>query len=126
DAGLAPPAGASAAPSEGFGAPPPGGAPGAAGPPGMEGSANSTLVQYLQANRAGYKFLVAVPSSQSADAIILATGEPVMALGGFSGSDPILTVAQLQQDIANGTVRYFQIGRMVGPGGGSDLTAWII
>jgi hypothetical protein len=50
-----------------------------------------------------------------------------MALGGFSGSDPILTTDQLAALVANGTVRYFLInGTGGGPGGGqSELTTWI-
>ena len=36
-------------------------------------------VNYLEANRGGTKFLVAVSSSQQADSIIIQTGEPVMA-----------------------------------------------
>src|SRR5436305_1140040 len=49
-------------------------------------SANSALFRYLEANQGTAKFLVAVPSSNAADGIILATNKPVMALGGFSGS----------------------------------------
>ena len=73
---------------------------------------------YLEANRGTTKFLVAVPSSQSADSIIIATGEPVMAMGGFTGSDPILTADSVAQLVKDGTVRYFLLGGG-GPGGGS-------
>src|SRR5260370_36499222 len=45
-----------------------------------------------------------------ADGIILATNKPVMSLGGFSGSDPILTTGQLQTLIHQGTIRYFLLG----------------
>ncbi len=65
------------------------------------------LLSYLETNQGSAKYLVATPSSMSADGIILATNKPVMAMGGFSGSDPILTTSQLQSLIANGTVRYF-------------------
>ncbi len=68
---------------------------------------NTKLISYLVANQGNAKFLVAVPSSMSADSIILATNKPVMAMGGFSGSDPILTTSQLATLISNGTVRYF-------------------
>jgi 4-amino-4-deoxy-L-arabinose transferase-like glycosyltransferase len=37
----------------------------------------------------------------------MASGEPVMALGGFSGGDRILTPAQLQARVAAGEVRFF-------------------
>jgi 4-amino-4-deoxy-L-arabinose transferase-like glycosyltransferase len=66
------------------------------------------LIRYLEANQGNTKFLVAVPSSQGiADQIILETNKPVMSLGGFSGSDPILTTNQLASLVANGTVRFF-------------------
>ena len=73
-------------------------------------SADPALIRYLEDNQGGAKFLVAVPSSMSADSIILATNKPVMAMGGFSGSDPILTTNQLSALISNGTVRFFLLG----------------
>jgi 4-amino-4-deoxy-L-arabinose transferase-like glycosyltransferase len=103
---------------------------------GENANSNSILVRYLEANQGNTKFLVAVPSSMSADAIILATNKPVMALGGFSGSDPILTTAQLATLTTNGTVRFFlmnaprtgQQGGRNGFGGfgqQSALTTWV-
>jgi 4-amino-4-deoxy-L-arabinose transferase-like glycosyltransferase len=71
--------------------------------------ANTALISYLKANQGKTKFLVATPSSTSADAIILSTNEPVMAMGGFGGSDPILTTSSLKSLVANGTVRFFLI-----------------
>ena len=107
---------------QGFpGGPPNGGAPG-----GMEGQADNALIAYLEANRGGAKYLVAVPNSMSADAIILATGEPVMAMGGFTGSDPILTNAGVTQLVKDGAVRYFLLGGSGGPGGGQvSATQWV-
>jgi 4-amino-4-deoxy-L-arabinose transferase-like glycosyltransferase len=70
-------------------------------------SADITLISYLEAHQGNTMFLVATPSSMTADEIILATNKPVMALGGFSGGDPILTTSQLQTLIHQGTVRYF-------------------
>ena len=96
--------------------------------PGGNGSVNSTLINYLEAHRNGAKYLLAVASSNEADSIILATNQPVMALGGFSGSDPILTTTQLAALVKNGTVRFFLINGSGGggPGGGqSSLTSWI-
>jgi len=70
-------------------------------------SVNTTLVSYLEANQGKATFLVATPSSMTADEIILTTNKPVMALGGFSGGDPILTTSQLASLVKNGTVRFF-------------------
>ena len=105
-----------------------------AGPSGQTGSGfggnssvNTKLITYLETHRNGATYLLAVASSNEADAIILATNQPVMALGGFSGSDPILTTSQLATLVKNGTVRYFLLnGGGGGPGGGqSSLTSWV-
>ena len=97
-------------------------------------TADTMLIHYLEANQGTTKFLVAVPSSQGiADEIILATNKPVMSLGGFSGSDPILTTSQLASLVANGTVRFFLLNssgggaRPAGIGGGQQgaLTTWV-
>lgn len=92
------------------------------------GTVDTALIRYLEAHRDGAKYLVAVVSSNEADSIILETNQPVMALGGFSGSDPILTADQLAALVKSGTVRFFLLngsGRG-GPGGGqSALTTWI-
>ncbi len=93
---------------------------------------NTTLISYLEAHQGSAKYLVAVPSAQEASSIILATNKPVMALGGFTGSDPILTTTSLAALVANGTVHYFLVdgggggGFGGGAGGGqSSLISWI-
>ena len=57
---------------------------------------------------------MAVSSAGSAEPIIIGTGEPVMALGGFSGSDPIVTDAGLGDLVRSGRIRFFLVS---GPGG---------
>ena len=93
---------------------------------------DTALISYLEAHQGSTKYLVAVSSANQASSIILATNKPVMALGGFSGSDPILTTSQLAALVANNTVRYFLLGggRFGGGGGGpgggqSSLTSWV-
>jgi 4-amino-4-deoxy-L-arabinose transferase-like glycosyltransferase len=75
---------------------------------------NMSLIRYLEANQGNATYLVATPSSMSADGIILATNKPVMAMGGFSGSDPILTTNQLASLVSQGTVRFFLLGSFGG------------
>src|SRR6266705_1747189 len=99
-----------------------------AGGLGGSSTTNTALIRYLQAHRGSAKYLVAVVSSNEADSIILETNQPVMALGGFSGSDPILTTTQLAALVKSGTVRYFLLNGSGGggPGGGqSALITWI-
>jgi 4-amino-4-deoxy-L-arabinose transferase-like glycosyltransferase len=104
-----------AGPSErGFGMP-----GGRGGPPGE--ADNAALIAYLERNRGDATFLVATSSTMEAAPIILATGEPVMAMGGFSGGDPILTVDELASLISEGAVRFFLAGGRGGPGDGNRV-----
>jgi 4-amino-4-deoxy-L-arabinose transferase-like glycosyltransferase len=98
------------------------------GPGGMS-NIDTALIKYLEAHKGNAKYLVAVASSNEADPIILATNQPVIALGGFSGSDPILSTSQLAALVKSGTVSYFLLSGSGsgGPGGGSQsaLITWI-
>lgn len=83
--------------------------------PGARGSGYRTdgtqvdtrLLAFLRTNTRGTRFLLAMPSAMEAAPYILATGKPVMALGGFSGADAILTPTHLAALIHSGAVRYF-------------------
>lgn len=93
------------------------------------GRSNSTtidagLITYLQQNNTGEKYLVATTSSQTATPIILATGSPVIAWGGFKGSDTALTTTQLEAMVTNGELKYVILGGGMGSGS-SDLTTWV-
>ena len=89
----------------------------------------AALIHYLEAHQGTTKYLVAVLSSNEADAIILATNKPVMAMGGFSGSDPILMTSELAALVKSGQVKYFLLSSFGGGGSGggsqSALVTWI-
>ncbi len=68
--------------------------------------ANPALVRYLLAHQGQTRFLVSTLNAPTAAPFILDTGKPVMAIGGYIGSDPILTAAQFQEIVHNGSVRY--------------------
>ncbi len=103
-----------------------GGAP-IGGAVGGQNGADSALTSYLVANRGSATWIVATSGSGSAASIELATGEAVMAMGGFNGSDPAPTLDELKADVASGQLRYVLIdGQGGGPGGGSsDVTSWV-
>jgi len=92
---------------------------------GGDASAGDELIAYLEANRDGAKYLVAATGSQASAPIIIATGEPVVTIGGFGGGDPAPTADELARMVADGDVRHVLVGGMGGRGGSSDLTAWI-
>lgn len=87
-------------------------------------SVNEALLSYLEKNNTGEKYLFAVSSATSAQSYIIKTSKAVMAMGGFSGSDPILTVNKLEELVKNGEVKYFLIGDDKGMQS-SDITNWI-
>ncbi|MFF0576205.1 mannosyltransferase YkcB-related protein [Streptosporangium saharense] len=96
-------------------------------PGGPGGGMSEQMVAYLRKNMGGATWLAAVGSAQSASSVILSTGLPVMAMGGFTGSDPAMTVERLQALVASGELRYvIPGGGRGGPdGGGSEVTAWV-
>ena len=138
---------ASAGPAGGFG--PGGGFPGggergdigrAGGPGGgIFGSTTLTsgqqqLYRYVSAHRDGAGYLLAVSSWSEASAYILATGQEIMPMGGFSGSVPEPTLARVKQLVATGQLRFFLFGGTGGfgaPGRGgaggtaAQVTSWV-
>jgi 4-amino-4-deoxy-L-arabinose transferase-like glycosyltransferase len=72
-------------------------------------AAREKLRAFLQSHRGDARFLVAVASSRLAAPLIVSTGAPVIALGGFSGRDPILTPADLKRLVENRQVRFVLI-----------------
>jgi 4-amino-4-deoxy-L-arabinose transferase-like glycosyltransferase len=73
-------------------------------------TANAALVKYLESNRDGAKYLVAATGSTTAAPIGLASDDPVITMGGFTGADPAPTVAQLQSLVGSGELRYVLVG----------------
>jgi len=104
---------------------------------GMGGLLNAATVTdemkaLLEENASSYTWVAAAVGSQSASGYQLATGDPVMAVGGFNGSDPSPTLAQFQQYVQDGKIHYF-IGGTLGGGGNSSggsnyssqIAAWV-
>ncbi len=94
---------------------------------------NAALNKLLQANAGHYTWAAATVSANSAAGYQLASGEPVMAIGGFNGTDPAPTLAQFEKYVAEGKIHYFIAGgRGGGPGGASgsssdasQITSWV-
>ena len=108
----------------GFGGP---GGPG--GKPGGSSSDNADVQALLKG--VDNRWAAAAIGSMSVSDLELKTGTSLMAIGGFTGSDPSPTLPQFQQYVADGQVRYFlaDSGRG-GPfghrtGSAADITAWV-
>jgi 4-amino-4-deoxy-L-arabinose transferase-like glycosyltransferase len=122
-----------------FGAPPatgPGGGPAGNGGGLLNGSTPTpTLVHYLDAGAAGYRWVLATIGANEAAGYQLSTGKAVMAIGGFNGTDPAPTLAAFEEAVAAHQVHYFVAGG-AGLGGGvpggasttssaSAITQWV-
>ncbi|MFT4218142.1 MAG: glycosyltransferase family 39 protein [Micropruina sp.] len=91
---------------------------------------SSELLAALQANASDYTWVAATTGAQNAASYQLASGYPVMAIGGFNGSDPSPTLAQFQEWVAQGKVHYFiGGGNFGGQNGGSrsasEIANWV-
>ena len=97
--------------------------------------AESTLVSFLLENRHGTTWLAAVNSANESAPIQLSSSQPVMAIGGFNGSDSTLTLSQFKQLVKQGKVRYYVVNSrqgkssgpsgMGGPGSNSEILTWV-
>jgi hypothetical protein len=73
----------------------------------------------------------AVSRSSTAADLELSTNTAVMAIGGFSGSDPTPTLHQFQDDVAQHRVAYYIVMNTHGRGPGSssrghaDIATWV-
>jgi hypothetical protein len=70
-----------------------------------------------------YTWIAATTGANSAAGYQLATGDPIMSLGGFNGSDPYPTLEQFQQYVTDGEVHWYIAGggAMGGFGGGGQM-----
>ncbi len=89
---------------------------------------SADLVKALQTNTSRYRWAAAVTGSNNAAGYQLATGLPVMAIGGFNGTDAAPTLAQFQSHVRAGEIHYYISGALLGgrgqsPGGGSQTTS---
>lgn len=115
--------------------------PRANGNPGAQGGGNlggllnasspdSAVVSLLQQNADQYTWVAAMVGANNAAGIQLATDDPVMAIGGFNGTDPAPTLAEFQTYVSQGKIHYFIASGGFGGAGGSSgtssqITSWV-
>lgn len=98
----------------------------------LDASTPSTeVVAALSADADSYTWVAAAIGSQNAAGLQLGTELPVMAIGGFNGSDPSPTLAEFQQYVEDGRIHYFVAGGGMGGGGmggtgsSSEISTWV-
>ncbi|MEV7240891.1 glycosyltransferase family 39 protein [Streptomyces sp. NPDC093248] len=99
----------------------------------LDGAQVGSAARKLLETEAGrYTWVAASIGSQNAASYQLATGEPVMAIGGFNGTDPSPTLARFKKYVAEGKIHYFIAGGGMGGGMGGDgsgsasgISSWV-
>lgn len=95
------------------------------------GMTSELVAELLVQNAQGYRWAAATTGSQNAAGYQLATELPVMAIGGFNGTDPAPTLEQFQDYVERGLVRYYIAGgemgdkQMGGSNTASQIESWV-
>ncbi|MFJ9735050.1 glycosyltransferase family 39 protein [Streptomyces sp. NPDC101171] len=92
----------------------------------------SAAKKLLEKDAGDYTWVAAAVGSQNSASYQLATGDPVMAIGGFNGTDPSPTLARFKEYVAAGKIHYFIAGGGMGGGMGGDgsgsaskISSWV-
>jgi 4-amino-4-deoxy-L-arabinose transferase-like glycosyltransferase len=95
-------------------------------------SSSPALTKLLQADASHYTWVAATVNSNSAAGYQLASDDPVMAIGGFNGTDPAPSLSQFEKYVAEGKIHYFIAGGGAGGFGSgssgddaSTITSWV-
>ena len=105
-----------------------GGARGTGGGLGGNTQVSRALVTLLEQDASSYKWVAATEGSEEAAPLELATGDAVMAIGGFNGTDPWPTPAAFKELVAKHEIHYYvgQGSESFGGGRGcSAIASWV-
>ncbi|WP_020501698.1 glycosyltransferase family 39 protein [Sciscionella marina] len=80
------------------------------------------LASRLRANTDAYTWVAATIGSDNAAGYQLASGAPVLAIGGYNGTDPAPTLARFQENVRSHKIHYFIESRLMGMHGGAERT----
>ncbi|WP_327720024.1 glycosyltransferase family 39 protein [Streptomyces sp. NBC_00490] len=98
---------------------------GSAGGMGGGTQVSSAMITYLKKHQDGATWLVAVATDQTASSIILESGEPVISMGGWSGSDDAMTLAKLKSLVKAGKLHYIVIGDSGQGSSNTEISTWV-
>ncbi|MFF4033754.1 ArnT family glycosyltransferase [Streptomyces sviceus] len=73
---------------------------------GRPNARDTVLLDYLTTHRHGEKYLLATQAAYTAEPLLRATSEPILVMGGFTGSTPFPTAQQLGNLVAAHQLRY--------------------
>ena len=86
-------------------------------------------MKLLQENSGSYTWIAATVGANSAAGYQLATDDPVMAIGGFNGTDPAPTLATFEKYVSDHKIHWFIASSGAGSGGSGtvagEITTWV-
>ena len=92
----------------------------------------AALVSLLKEKASTYTWVAATVGANSAAGVELATGDPILAIGGFNGTDPTPTLVQFEVYVVAGKIHYFLADSRGRGGGGfggsvssSEIASWV-
>jgi 4-amino-4-deoxy-L-arabinose transferase-like glycosyltransferase len=89
---------------------------------------SSALTKLLEQDASSYKWVAATEGSEGAAPLELATGDAVMSIGGFNGTDPWPTLAVFEELVADHEIHFYvgQGSQSFGGGQGSSaIASWV-
>ena len=90
---------------------------------------SSAITKLLTSGATGYRWAAATVGAESAAPFQLASGEPIMAIGGFNGTDQTPSLAEFKAMVAAHELHYFigTNGHTFGGGSGdaTQITSWV-
>jgi 4-amino-4-deoxy-L-arabinose transferase-like glycosyltransferase len=92
------------------------------------GNTDQDLIDFLQAHTQDVYYMVAVVNAQTGAPLVIATGRPVLYMGGFTGSDPVIDANGISNLVQEGKLRYVLLGGGIGAAGrsgNSSAQSWV-
>jgi 4-amino-4-deoxy-L-arabinose transferase-like glycosyltransferase len=83
---------------------------------------DAKLLAFLEVQRGTSKFLAATSNALLASPLIIRSGQPVLAFGGYLGNDPIMSLDAFAERVKRGEVRYVLLTPARRP---AEFDAWV-
>ncbi|WP_294976679.1 glycosyltransferase family 39 protein [uncultured Leuconostoc sp.] len=93
----------------------------------MGSEVDSQLLKYTKNHQGNAKYLFATTDANSASGYIIKSGRSVMAIGGYNGTDPTMTLTEFKNLVKSGQLKYFVIGNRHKTSSGQigKIIAWV-
>lgn len=93
----------------------------------MGGEVDNQLLSYTKKHQGNAKYLFATTDSNSASGYIIKSGKAVMAIGGYNGTDPTMSLSEFKKLVKSGQLKYFVMGNNSKTSSGqiSKILTWV-